>query len=153
MPTLWVKGQRERGIRRLIEAKPDLVANARILRSLFVADPSAAGVAPSPYDDIVVIATERYVDLVDTLKDESFRVREPIRTRELLVAVQPLGEDLKVRAPGPSGMGAKVALTIDDWIKALDTFEHDALKPNPEDLYNQLKSLRVKVIDLREAIR
>ena len=50
-------------------------------------------------------------------------------------------------------MGARVASTIDDWIKSLDTFEHDALKPNPEDLYVQLKALRVKVIDLRDALR
>ena len=50
-------------------------------------------------------------------------------------------------------MGAKVASTIDEWIKSLDTFERDALKPNPEALYAQLKVLRVKVIDLRDALR
>jgi hypothetical protein len=151
---VWVKNQREQGIRRLIEAKPDLVANARILRSFFVADPPARSAAsPSPYDDIVGIATERYDDLVSTLKDQTFRDREPIRTRELLVEMQPLGEDLKARAPVPSGQGAKVASTIDDWIKALDTFERDALKPDPEALYRELKALRVKVIDVRDALR
>ena len=150
---VWVKGQREQGIRRLIEAKPDLVANARILRSFFVMNASTPGAASSPYDDIVGIATERYDDLVATLEDKDFRDREPIRTRELRVAVQPLGEDLRARAPGPSGRGAMVASTIDDWIKSLDTFERDALKPNPEDLYVQLKALRVKVIDLRDALR
>jgi hypothetical protein len=150
---VWAKGQREQGIRRLIEAKPDLVANAQILRSFFVADPSKPGAVSSPYDDIVGIATERYDDLVATLNDQAFRAREPIRTRELRVAIQTLGDDLKDRAPGPSGMGAKVASTIDEWIKSLDTFERDALKPNPEALYAQLKVLRVKVIDLRDALR
>jgi len=150
---VWAKGQREQGIKRLIEAKPYLVANAQIMRSFFVTDPSKPTALASPYDDIVGIATDRYKDLVDTLNDPDFRAKEPIRTQELRIAVQPIGDDLIVRRPGPSGMGAKVAATIDDWIKTLDTFERDALKPDPKALYEQLKALREKVIDLRVALR
>jgi len=150
---VWARRQREEGIRRLVEVKPELEENALAMRSFFAAPANSSPARQPPYDQIVGIATDQFERLEASLKDPAFRKREPIRTRELLTEIRPLGQALRQRAADTAGVQTKVVAAIDAWLAALNAFEREALKPDAKATYEALKEVRQKVVALREALR
>ncbi len=165
---IWTSAKREEAVRRLVAESPNLAITGNVLKSFFVEVPDApVGRAKAPYTNLVAIASNSMESTEIGLTAAPMRTAEPIRTYELL-------RDLKVRkdlltkrgATFGSGPGltaranepakplvqARIASAIDAWLKALEKFSTDALKPDPTELYERLKDFREKAIAARDAI-
>lgn len=145
------EAQREEGLRRLVAAGPDLVNNARILRSFFIAD---AG--PADYDRWLA-TTGRIArgSEIGIGLGKPLAVAEPIRTAELrrqIAATQQLIEARAARADRPGEVAAKIVAAIDAWIAAVAVFQQEALKPDSHALRARLEAFRTKTVEAREAI-
>lgn len=147
------QSRREESIRRLVAEKPSLVANARLLRSFFASPAGVTAVQP-PYENLLALSSNAMRSYETLLRSEAIRRAEPIRARELLLALNQTREWLKARqGPGTDHIGRKIVAAIDAWILAADSFERDALRPDAQQLHDRLKDLRAKVVDARAAVR
>lgn len=145
------EAEREDGIRRLVAAGPELVANARVLRSFFAKDG-----APSDYDGWLA-ATRRISrgSEISVGLGKPMAVAEPIRTAELrrqIHATQLLLDARAAKAGVPGEVPAKIVAAIDAWIASVPTFQQEALKPDHRALRKQLEAFRNKTVEAREAI-
>lgn len=152
--SLVTEAKREAAVRRMVEEKENLAITGRILRSYFIKDPQAPpGRSKAPYVNQVTLITESFVATDKKLKSDQFQRAEPIRTVELLRASRGRQAELARRtAQAPDSVPASVASAIDAWLEALDKFSEDATKPDPKELRDRIKDLRVKVNAAREAI-
>jgi len=88
------------------------------------------------------------------LDSKAFRQAEPIRTMELSRASKTRVALLEKRGAAAQGNVASVmASAIDAWLSALDTFDDDALKPEPKALLGRLKEFRAKATAARNAVK
>jgi hypothetical protein len=144
--------QRERAIRRLVAEKPNVVANAQLLRSFFVR-PGAGAVRP-PYENLVTLSADTLRSYEALLRNARVREAEPIRTRELLLGLQPTRTLLQERRGiEPASVPGKIVAAIDAWIAAAEVFEREALQPDPLALRARLQDLRTKAVAARDAVR
>jgi len=148
------QARRETAIRRLIDEKPNLVVNAQIMRSFFARPAGADPALKTPYENVVKLSSDALQSYETILSSDPMRKAEPIRTRELLMTLEPTKETLKARQSGKDdGVPARIVAAIDAWISAADSFEREALTPDPRQLYARLSDLRIKAISARDAVR
>jgi hypothetical protein len=145
-----VQAKREEGIRRLVAAGPDLVANATIVREFFV---SRGG--PSAYDRwMTLVQVTSNATATQLAPETPLGRQEPIRTMELrrtIARAQPV--IAKRRGDAPSTVPKQLVSALDAWIDAVPVFERDALRPDPEALLVRIDDLRKKALDARDAVR
>lgn len=146
-----VKAQREDGIRQLVAAGPDLVANARVLQSFFVNDDRQPD-----YDGWLTTTGEiSQGSAVIVGIGKPMATAEPIRTAELRRQIASTNKAINSRLAMPAKPGdvpAKIAAAIDAWIASVPAFQQEALKPDPKALLNQLDDFRTKTLEARNAI-
>jgi hypothetical protein len=146
-----VQAEREEGIRRLTAAGPDLVANARILRSFF-ADPPRQ----SDYDGwLTTTALISRGSEISIGLGKPMALAEPIRTAELRRQIALTGKVLEGRQAKPGKPGevpGKIVAAIDAWIASVPVFQQDALKRDPRALMDTLKEFRQKNLEARDAV-
>jgi hypothetical protein len=146
-----VRYKREEGIRKLVAAGPDLVANARILRSFFVRD-----AAQSDYDGW--LTTTRNISEGSSISlqlGKPMATNEPIRAAELRRQASALNEalDTRLAKPGtPGKVPAQIVAAIDAWIALVPVFQKEALEPDPRALLFQLDDFRLKTLAARDAV-
>jgi hypothetical protein len=146
--------QRERAIRRLVAERPNVVANAQLLRSFFARPASASGALRAPYENLVTLSADTLRSYETLLRNAKLREAEPIRTRELLLGLRPTRELLLERQGlEPTSVPGKIVAAIDAWIAAAEVFEREALQPEPLALYGRLQDLRTKAVAARDAVR
>ncbi|WP_457325491.1 hypothetical protein [Roseateles sp. P5_E11] len=146
-----VKAEREDGIRRLVAAGPDLVANARVLRSFFVDEAQQ-----SNYDGwLTTTARVTRGSEISVGMGKPMAVAEPIRTAELRrqIGVTSKAIDSRLAKAGKAGdVPTKIVAAIDAWIVSVPVFQQEALKSDPRALLNQLDDFRTKTLEARDAI-
>lgn len=146
-----VKAQREEGIRRLVAAGPDLVANARILRTFFVNQTHQ-----SDYDGwLTTTALVSRGSEISVGLGKPMALAEPIRTAELRRQIALTGKALEprqVKAGKPGEVPTKIVAAIDAWIASVPVFQQEALKPDSRALLDKLNDFRAKTIEARDAI-
>lgn len=141
-----VQAQREQGIRRLVAAGPDLVANGRVLREFFAGRGSS-----SPH--------ARWVQFVQDQAEASAALiapgtalarQEPIRSAELRRTIARAQPALAGRRQATA---EALVAQLDDWIAAVPVFQQEALQPDPRALQERIKTLRQRSIAVRDAVR
>ena len=145
-----VQAQREQGVRRLVEAGPDLVANARIVREFL-----ASRGGQSAYD--------RWLEIVQSLATSSagqvavntpLARQEPIRSAELRREIARTQPAIAARrGDAPSTVPRQLVAALDDWIDAVPVFQREALRHNPKALLDRIDELRKKAIQARQAVQ
>jgi len=147
--------KREEAVRRMVHEKDQLATTGRILRQYFVGGRSA-GDAPraSAYQNRILLIQDASNTTLALLDSKAFRQAEPIRTMELSRASKTRVALLEKRGAAAQGNVASVmASAIDAWLSALDTFDDDALKPEPKALLGRLKEFRAKATAARNAVK
>jgi len=148
------QAQRKAAVERLAGEKNDLATSGRILRSFFVRDPAAPpGRAEAPYTNLVALTADSLRFSTSTLMSPQFRKAEPLRSLELVRASESRGKQLDARqGASAASVPARIAATIDAWLAALDTFERDAFRPDSMQLTEELKDIRKKAGDAKQAL-
>ena len=147
------QAQRKAAVERLAAEKNDLATSGKILRSFFVRDPAAPpGRAEAPYTNLVALTADSLRFSTSTLSSPQFRKAEPVRSLELLRASESRRRQLDARQGACGSVPTRIAATIDAWLAALDTFERDAFRPDSKQLIDELKDIRKKAGDAKEAL-
>jgi hypothetical protein len=146
-----VKAQREEGIRRLVAAGPDVVANARTLRGFFVKESQQAD-----YDGwLTTTSNLSQGSAIGLALGKPLASAEPIRAAELRRQIATTQEaiDARLAKPGtPGQVPTKIIAAIDAWIASVPLFQEEALRPDPRALLHQLDDFRTKTLEARDAI-
>lgn len=144
----WLQKEREKGIRILLDAGPELAAVGTALSGFFR---SSAG-AEAPYGRLVKL-TQAEAEAVNAALRSDFIVKaEPLRAAELRLDQWKVNQALQERTQaGPSSIGALMAQALDGWVQSIPVFREQALKPDPAALYERIKAFRAKAIEARHA--
>jgi hypothetical protein len=146
--------RREAAVKRLVQERKNLVITGQILRSFFVDDPNAPpGRTKAPYANLAGLTTESFNSAEKMLKSKPFQTAEPIRTVELLRGMQTRRAQLEMRTGPSATVPVAIAAAIDAWLRTLDEFTEDALKPEPKELLGRIKDVRSKANAAREALQ
>lgn len=145
-----VQAKREEGIRRLVAAGPDLIANATIVRE-FLASRSG----PSAYDRwMTLIQVTSSATSAQLAAETPLGKQEPIRATELrrtIARAQPI--IAKRRGDAPTTVPKQLVAALDAWIEAVPVFQREALRPDPEAFLLRIDDLRKKALEAREAVQ
>jgi hypothetical protein len=149
------EAKREAAVKRLVQERTNLQTTGRILRSFFVADPTAPpGRAKAPYTNLVALSSDSLNSSERVLKSKPFQAAEPIRTVELLRGLQGRKAQLQARTGTAAGkVPVSIVAAIDAWLLALDEFSDTALKPDPKQFLDRIKQLRTKANAARDALQ
>jgi hypothetical protein len=146
--------QREAAVRRMLRETPNLKILGDLLKSFFVTTADApAGRARAPYVNLMAIASSSVNSTEASLRSPALSKAEPIRTAELLRQLQVRKQEIQMRTgDAPDRVPMQVAAAIDAWQRALDQFAADALKPDPQALFERLQELRDKSLAAKAAV-
>lgn len=137
-----VQRQREEGIRRLVAAGPDLIANAQEIKKFLQTE----------YQGSVVRAQTLTSGGIEILGAAGpLATNEPIRAAELRRALEIQRSALSRRTVDGS-VSKQLIATLDDWIALVPEFQRDALKPDPQTLIQRIKDFGKKAGEARESI-
>ena len=142
--------EREKGIKILVDASPQLAGVGRSLSTFFK---SPAG-TDAPYAKLVKL-TEAEAGAVNAALKSQFIVNaEPIRSAELRLEQWKVNRALKERTQAPpSDVGSLMAQAIDAWVASIPMFREQALEPDPVALYERISAFRIKAIEARDAAK
>jgi len=145
----WVQREREKGIRILVEASPDLAGVGQSLSGFFK---TGAGGGAAPYARLVNL-TKAEADAVNAaLQSPAIVNAEPLRAAELRLDQWKVNKALRDRTqPGPSNVGTLMAQALDAWVESVPQFKEDAFKPEPLALFDRIKAFRDKAIEAKTA--
>lgn len=137
-----VQRQREEGIRRLVAAGPDLIANAQEIKRFLQIE----------YQGRVTRAQALANGGVAMLGTSGpLATNEPIRAAELRRALEIQMSALGRRtADGP--VPKQLIAALDDWIALVPEFQRDALKRDPQALIQRIRDFGKKAGEAREAV-
>ncbi len=137
-----VQRQREEGIRRLVAAGPDLIANAQEIKDFL----------QNEYQGRVMRAQALATGGVAMLGASGpLAANEPIRTAELRRALETHTSALSKRTAGGQ-VPKQLIAALDAWIVLVPEFQRDALKPDPQALINRIRDFGQKAGEAREAV-
>lgn len=137
-----VQRQREEGIRRLVAAGPDLIANAQEIK----------GFLQKEYQARVMHAQALATGGVAMLGASGpLAANEPIRTAELRRALETHTSALSKRT-ADGQVPKQLIAALDAWIVLVPEFQRDALKPDPQALINRIRDFGQKAGEAREAV-
>ncbi|MBC7454006.1 MAG: hypothetical protein H7335_09920 [Massilia sp.] len=149
-----VSAQRSAAIERMVQEAPNLRITGQLLKSFFVAaDEAPANRVKAPYANLLTIIDGAATSSERLLAGPALRTAEPIRTAELLRTIR--GHKFLLHARnggGPDSVPGKIVAAIDAWQSALDTFSSDALKRDPQVLFNRLKQLHETASVAQDAV-
>jgi hypothetical protein len=124
------------------------------MRSFFARPEGTPGSAKTPYENLVTLSADALRSYETLLTSDAVRKAEPIRARELFLSLRSTRALLTSRqSTGDDSVPKKIVAAIDAWIGAADSFEREALRPDPQQLHERLKDLRAKVGDARAALQ
>lgn len=137
-----VQRQREEGIRRLVAAGPDLIANAQEIKSFL----------QNEYQGRVMHAQTLATGGVAMLGASGpLAANEPIRTAELRRALQTNTSALGKRT-ADGQVPRQLIAALDAWIALVPEFQRDALKPDPQALIKRIRDFGKRTGEAREAV-
>lgn len=141
--------ERDQGIRRLVDASPDLAQVGRTLNRFFKPPEGGGG---SPYDALIALTQAEAAAVERTLQSNLVAKADPLRAAERRFDQWKVMQALHDRAqPGPKNPGTLLAQAIDAWIDSMPVFREQALKPDPEALLKRIGEFRSKAVAASEA--
>lgn len=142
--------EREKGIKMLVDASPELAGVGKTLSSFFK---SPTG-GDAPYAKLVRL-TQAEADAVNAaLKSQFIANADPIRAAELRLDQWKVNQELTKRTQvGPSNVGTLTAEALDAWVESVPVFREQALTPDPVALYKRINVFRAKAIEARNAAK
>lgn len=142
----WLQKEREKGIRMLVDASPELGGVGRTLNTFFKAPPGAE----APYARLVRQSQAEAGAVSAALRSDFVLRADPIRAAELRLEQWKVHRSLAQRA-GPSGVGDQMSRALEAWVESIPVFREQALKPDPLALYEKIRAFRARALEARDA--